>query len=307
MKKLLLLQLALFLTVIAFGQRDAFYYQYLNNYHILNPAFTGTQEKLTFNLTDRHQWVGVRGAPNTITFDFQTVIKSEKVGIGGYIYTDRLGPALDFGLFTTYAYILEMPDARLSFGLQFGFKQTVIDWDRLQMEDMDDWYLLEQPQPRIMPDADFGIYYYKEKFFAGFSTKHLFEKYFADWTKINTNLPLLLNQNMYLYIGGFINIRKEFIYKPSILIKYVDDGSWGFDANSCLMVYNLFWIGISYRSNHNSFVFMTDIKVNSKLRIGYSYDTYLSDIQHYSIGTHEIRISYDAQQLQKRRYRRLYY
>ena len=306
MKKFIFLTLLLVMTNSVFSQRDALYYQYLFNYHILNPAFTGTQEKMVFNFIDRHQWVGLNGAPNTITFGMHTVLKNEKIGLGGYVYADRLGPVTDFGVILTYAYILEFREGKLSLGLQFGFKTSYIDWDKVIMEHMDDKYLIERPLPVTIPDANFGFYYYTETWFAGLSTKHLFERYFAaqDWSNSNFS-PL--SRNVYLYGGIFLKLKRRLVYKPTILLKYTDNGTWSYDINSSLMINKLLWLGVSYRSNHNSFVFLFDININSKLNLGYSYDTYLGDIKKYNIGTHEIKIGYEIRLENRRPYVPLYF
>lgn len=298
MKKFIFIHLWLLIAVGAFGQRDALYYQYLYNYHVLNPAFTGIQEKPIFSLTDRYQWVGLNGAPNTITCSGQILLRNEKIGLGGYIYVDRLGPAIDFGIITTYAYILELSEGKLSMGLQFGFKQTRIDWQRLEVESMDDYYLLVQPQPLWLPDANFGIYYYTPYFFIGLSTKHLFDKYFSNIYNDGINKSFVFEENVFLYTGGFIKI-KNMVLKPSVLVKYWGDNEWGVDINSALKLNNLIWVGASYRTNTKSVVLLTELRVSSKLKIGYTFDSYLGDIGNYNVGSHEIKLSWDKQTKKK--------
>jgi type IX secretion system PorP/SprF family membrane protein len=307
MKKFIFIHLWLLIAASAFGQRDALYYQYLYNYQVLNPAFTGVMEKPVFTLTDRHQWVGIPGAPNTITLSGQGLLPNEKVGIGGYIYTDRLGPTIDFGIMTTYAYILELNEGKLSLGLQFGFKQTRIDWDKLYMENMNDYYLIVRPDPVIMPDANLGFYYYTPNFFIGLSTKHLFDKYFSSWQNNKEYASFIFSKNAFLYTGGFIKFnRSKMVLKPSVLIKYWDPNEWGVDISACLKINNLIWVGASYRSNTRSVVLLTELRVSSKLKIGYTFDSYLGDIGNYNVGSHEIKLSWDKQ-TKKRSYVRDYF
>lgn len=301
MKKFILIFLFLMTTTFVFGQRDALYNQYLFNYHVLNPAFIGRQDNISFNLIDRHQWIGIPGAPNTLTLDVHTVLKNEKIALGGYMYADRLGPLTDFGVITSYAYIIEFYKGKLSLGLQFGFKRRYIDWDRVIMEYMDDRYLIEQPNSVIVPDANFGAYYYTESFFIGLSTQHLFEGTIAS-KNASSQYFSSLGSEIYLLVGGFIKIKNRLVYKPSILVKHSDVGTFSFDINSSILINRIFWVGISYRTNTSSFVFLFDININSKLDIGYSYDTYLGDIQAYNIGTHEIKLGYKIQQENKRSY-----
>lgn len=295
------------MSLSGFAQRDALYSQYLFNYHVLNPAFGGTLEKLAINLVNRNQWVGIPGAPHTITFSAHSPFKRDRIAIGLYIYTDRLGPLTDFGFITTYSYRVKLQTGKLSFGLEMGLKQIDIDWDMLYMENMDDIYLITRPQARILPDANFGIYYYTDNFFAGLSSKHLFERTFFDRGSDGGTNFSNLSRHFYSYIGGFIHINKFLTYRPSVLLKLVDNGTFAFDLNSSLMVRKLFWVGVSFRSNKNSFVFLTELSLNKKLRVGYSYDTYLGDIKAYNIGTHEVKISYEVNAFKKVVYRPYYF
>jgi len=243
---------------------------------------------------------------NTLTLDAHTVLKNEKIGLGGYIYADRLGPLTDFGVITSYAYIIEFYRGKLSLGLQFGFKRRYIDWDQVIMEYMDDRYLIDAPDSEFVPVALFGIYYSSRSLFVGLSTQHLFEGTIAPKNTTN-NYFSALGSEVYILVGGFIKIKNRLVYKPSILVKHSDVGTFSFDINSALLINRLFWVGISYRSNHSSFVFLFDININSRLDIGYSYDTYLGDIQAYNIGTHEIKLGYKILQENKRSYLPLFF
>jgi type IX secretion system PorP/SprF family membrane protein len=293
MKKIILL----LLVICSHGlmaQRDALYYQYLFNYHVLNPAFSGSLEKMSAVLINRNQWVGIKGAPHTLTFDLHTPIRNDKIALGFYIYSDRLGPWTNFGMISTYAYRVELDKGKLSFGLQMGFNQIDIDWDMILMEHMDDYYLLTRPRPKILPDANFGIYYYTDQYFIGISSKHLFDRAFSETGTEEGNNYSTLSRHFYSYLGGFIHLDKNLILKPSLLFKYVDKGVFCYDVNMQLMVRNLIWFGASFRSNYNSFVLLTELRLSSKLKLGYSFDTYLGDVKAYNIGTHEFKVSYEV-------------
>lgn len=71
------------------------------------------------------------------------------------------------------------------------------------------------------------------------------------------------------------------------------------DINTALKINNLIWVGASYRSNTRSFVLLTEVRVNSRLKIGYSFDSYLGDIGSYNVGSHEIKLCWDKQAKKK--------
>ncbi|MCX6233729.1 MAG: type IX secretion system membrane protein PorP/SprF [Bacteroidetes bacterium] len=134
----------------------------------------------------------------------------------------------------------------------------------------------------------------------GLSSKHLFDRAFAETGSENSTNFSSLGYHFYTYIGGYIRFGKNVIYKSSILVKYVDKGTFSFDFNSAVMLKNLIWVGVSFKSATNSVVITTELKLNSKYRLGYSYDSYLGDVRAYNIGSHEIKISYEVD-LYKRR------
>lgn len=63
-----------------YGQQDPQYTQYMYNMNVINPAYAGSRENLSFGLLYRTQWTGIDGAPETGTF-FGHLPVGEKVGV----------------------------------------------------------------------------------------------------------------------------------------------------------------------------------------------------------------------------------
>ena len=303
---LAILPVLLLLSFQAKSQKDALYYQYMFNHFILNPAYAGVPGVLNMYMVDRYQWVGIPGAPNTIAVSVHTPIKYEKVGIGMYIYADRLGPMGDYGVMGNYAYRVKAWDGILSFGVQFGVVKRWINWDLVEMEDLDDIYLLTRPQPKIAPDVNFGILYYNDHFFAGLSSKHLLEVTFIDDVVTTNNTFSVLSRHFYGYGGTWFELTPHLVFRPTLLLKYVDGGDLYFDLNAMMLYRNTLWLGMSYRSHTKTLVFLMELYLNKKFRIGYSYDTYLGDVRAYNIGSHEFMLGYSIN-IYKERIRRPFY
>jgi len=301
MKRLIFILLISTFWLSSEGQRDALYFQYLFNLHTMNPAYSGHKDKFVASLVNRNQWVGIPGAPHTVTLSCHSPTQNEILGVGGYVYMDHLGPLTNWGVISTYAYRLQLYQGRLSFGLSFGFKQRVIDWDKLFMERMDDFILLTRPRQKVIPDANFGIFYNTDKWFISFSSKHLFDRVFEEWGYVESDNFSEFSRHFYTYFGGFFQLNNKWLYKPSAMIKYVDNGDLSFDLNSELKYKELFWVGISYRTNYiKSITLLGEIRLNSKLKFGYSYDTYLGDVGAYNIGSHEVVITYEFEVLKEK-------
>ena len=87
-------------------------------------------------------------------------------------------------------------------------------------------------------------------------------------------------------------ISEQFLVKPSLLLKYVEEDQLYFDMNFSMLISKVLWLGVSYRSHTKTVVLLTELIINKKFKIGYSFDTYLGDIKAYNIGSHEFMLSY---------------
>jgi type IX secretion system PorP/SprF family membrane protein len=290
MKKLLII-LALFTATGAIAQQDALFSQYMFNKLVLNAGYTGSRELMSADLTDRYQWVGIEGAPRTLTFSMHTPLQNEHIGVGFYVYSDQLGPTTDQGAMASYAYRLALPKGKLSFGIQAGFKYFYIDWDKIHSETTD--YVFQGAQEnKFTPDANFGLYYYTNRMFAGISSKQLLQNEYGMVKVDGKTAYSRLLRHFYGMAGLAIPMSDEVLFRPSTLVKYVKNAPLQVDLNASFLIHDLFWLGMTYRTE-NALVFMTEINLGQNLRLGYSYDVYLNELVHYNKGSHEIRLGFD--------------
>jgi len=290
MKKLIVI-LALFTGSAAMAQQDALFSQYMFNKLVLNAGYTGSREVMSADLMDRYQWVGIDGAPKTITFSMHTPLRNDHIGIGFYVYSDQIGPTVDQGFMASYAYRLILPKGKLSFGIQAGFKYFKIDWDKIYSENPD--YMFQGTQQnKLTPDANFGIYYYTNRMFAGISSKQLLQNEYGMVKTDSTTAYSKLLRHFYGMAGLAVPISDEVLFRPSTLIKYVKNAPVQVDFNASFLIHELFWIGMTYRTE-NALIFMTEFNLGKNLRLGYSYDVYLNQLVHYNKGSHEIRLGFD--------------
>ena len=64
------------------------------------------------------------------------------------------------------------------------------------------------------------------------------------------------------------------------------------DINLNALLMQRLWLGVSYRTG-DSFIGLIGVNLTQQLRLGYAYDFTMTDIKHYSDGTHEITLGYD--------------
>ena len=52
------------------AQQDPHYTQYMYNMNVINPAYAGSKENLSFGLLYRKQWIEIEDAPTTFSFSW---------------------------------------------------------------------------------------------------------------------------------------------------------------------------------------------------------------------------------------------
>ena len=292
MKKLLTALLIL-LAASASAQQDPLFSQYMFNKLAVNPGYAGSREMLTVDALYRNQWVTIDGAPKTISASMHMPLNNPHLALGMSVLNDNIGPLVYTSGLGTFAYRIIFPDSKLSFGIQAGFKYSGLNYNALKASDANDPLLVAQLQNKIVPDANFGVYYYTDKYYIGFSSRQLLQNQtvMVRDSAGNSQFAKLLT-HFYGMTGVAIPIGEEVIFRPSILAKFVKNAPPQLDLNASFLLANTLWLGASYRTE-KAISLITELCVFQNLRIGYSYDIWLNELKIYNKGSHEIRLSYD--------------
>jgi type IX secretion system PorP/SprF family membrane protein len=290
MKKVFLFILLLAGTS-SFAQQNALFSQYMFNKLVINPAYAGSREVMTFDLLNRYQWVGIEGAPRTITFSGHTPLQNDKMGLGFYVYSDILGPSSDQGFMATYAYRIKLEKGTLAFGLHAGFSHIAIDWVKLDIDDPA-VALNGQGKAKYKPDASLGIFYSSNRFYAGFSSTQLLQNEYGMTVTDGASAYSRLTRHFYVMAGYAYPLSEKVVFRPSMLFKYVVNAPMQFELDASFLLNNTLWLGAAYRSKE-AIVLLTELNVRHNLRIGYSYDIWFNDLMGYNKGSHEIHVGFD--------------
>ena len=312
----------------ATAQQDIQFSQYVFDGLTLNPAYAGYHGDPYLNSTFRDQWTGFPGAPKTamLSFDALTAVPDEKMGLGAQVMYDELGPQTDFSFTGSYAYRIlvnndENDPHRLCLGIGGVVSQYSLNGSVLQYEDPGDPEIpATDVHSKIIPDADFGVYYYTNRFYAGGSLMDLFGLasnrmiYFANGTSYTS---ILQGTTMYLTAGGVMDLSDEVKFKPSIMVKEDFKGPTNADFNVFFLFDEILWVGGSYRSSVLLFTksdlqqglqatdaasLMLEFYATPQLRIGYAYDFTTSGLSNYQTGSHEISLGLTFKTKKDRRY-----
>src|SRR5690554_1565649 len=102
------------------AQQDPQFTQYMFNMLAINPAYAGSEDRVSIKGLSRHQWVGFEGAPTTQTLTVHSPVWHESLGVGGTIMRDSHGPITQYTFNADISYRIHMGDAKLAFGIKGG-------------------------------------------------------------------------------------------------------------------------------------------------------------------------------------------
>jgi type IX secretion system PorP/SprF family membrane protein len=296
--KLLVLTLAT-VSFGSFAQQDPLFSQYMFNKLAVNPAYAGSRDVLTMDALYRYQWVNIKGAPQTISASVHSPLRNEHLGLGINLYQDVIGPSINQGAMATFSYRILFPTSRLSFGLQAGIKYSDILWSRITSNESGDPLLQPTTKNNAVPDASFGIYYYSSKYYVGVSSKQLFQNQMGVVTVDGRDEFTKLLRHFYGMAGAAFQLSDEVVFRPSMLVKFVQNAPAQMDLNASFQLFGSFWAGVSYRTE-KAMSFMTEFNISDNMRIGYSYDVWFNELQAYNKGSHEIRLGFDLDIFKRR-------
>lgn len=274
-------------SLISNAQQLPLYSQYMMNPFLLNPAIAGSVDYFPVRLTARQQWVGINDAPSTQALSAHYLFEFQKLGVGGYLFNDKFGPASRLGLqaCASYHLYIESINSKLGFGLALKAFQFKFDESKLHAIDDADPSISYKTITKLVPDADFGIYLYNDKYFVGLSATQLIEFNIdlGDSNMIDKNSII---RHYYAMAGYRYSVNEDLILEPSFLVKGTLQTPWQIDINLKGFYKNMYWLGFSYRTSKD-LVAMLGVKF-SKYYIGYAFDYTFTNIKRYTSGSHEI-------------------
>lgn len=276
------------------AQQDPLFTMYMTNPVTINPAITGMRNVNNISLVSRKQWLGIDGAPTTFSLAYQGAFNENKVGLGGNLINDRLGPVIQTGLYLDYSYRIvlnEQKDTRLSFGLMGGFNYYVYDIISLYYNGPDDDITSDGYHPFFFPNFGLGVLYYSPNFFFGLSIPKILQNSLS--TSENTlEMENKEERHYFAMTGTILNLNDNIKFKPSIIARAVNGSPVSLDINATFMLFDIFWVGALYRVN-SSVGGIVRWQINDTFHIGYSFDYSNSRLKTYTNGSHEILLSFD--------------
>ena len=269
------------------AQQLPIYGQFYLNKYINNPAFAGTEKHFNVTSNHRYQWVGITDAPRTYTLSINGPTKDHKGGLGGFLYTDHVGPTRRTGAQLSYTHHLKINDnIKLALSLSAGLLEWNIDGGKISLDDMADPAMSNVLMKTLVPDAKFGFLLYGDNWHFGGAAPNLLQNK-LNLSNISSPTPGLNKlEDHYVLHGGYkYALNNDLLIDPYIVIRYVSPAPVQVELISRVVWKNMVWGGLGFRTNDAATI-MLGYTFKENLSIGYSYDFTTSNLNNYSTGSH---------------------
>jgi type IX secretion system PorP/SprF family membrane protein len=299
----------LFISVGVRAQ-DAHFSQFYANPLYLNPAFAGAKVCPRVVMNYRNQWPAIPGSYVTYNASFDMHLDAIGGGFGVIVTSDRAGQGV---LTTQTASLIYSARIRLSrtwflkAGLQAGFFQKHLDWDKLTFGDQIDskWGFSQTTAESRPPggvynkmDVDFssGILVYNNRFFGGGSVHHMVPVNVAFTDNGESYMPMKITS----HVGYMIPLVKGKRVRPSDPtvspnLVYMQQGpfhqiNYGAYFKKAPMIFGLWYR--QFMEGSDAFIIQAGFEYD-KFKFGYSYDITVSKLASASGGAHEFSFALD--------------
>jgi type IX secretion system PorP/SprF family membrane protein len=292
MNKLYTTILLVFLSFIdTQAQQDPHYTQYMYNMNVINPAYAGSKENLSFGLLYRKQWVQIEDAPSTFSLSGSMPV-GEKTGAGLSIISDKIGPVQETNLYGDFSYTLKLAgDHKLAFGIKAGATFQKIGLNSQIASSLpvpaDDAFAEDTNNTNF--NIGSGVFYYTNKYYVAFSVPNLLNSAHLDYNGRKYGSET----SHYFLTGGYVfDLSPNTKFKPFAMIKSAFNAPTSVDISTNFLFNNKFEVGATYR-RQDSFGAMVNYAISPSLRVGYAYDHIISDLKVTTPSSHEFILLFD--------------
>jgi type IX secretion system PorP/SprF family membrane protein len=292
MKKLYFSALVAIMGFIdAQGQQDPHYTQYMYNMNVINPAYAGSKEALSFGLLYRKQWVDIEDSPTTGTFFVHSPV-GKNVGLGLSVISDRIGPVEENNIYGDFSYTLNLGgEHRLAFGIKGGVTLHKIDFNRIvpTLPVVTDGVFADNDPSSSTFNVGAGVFYYTQKYYVAFSVPNMLKSKYLDYNGVDYGSEV----SHYFLTGGYVfDLSENVKFKPFAMIKSAFNAPTSLDVSTNFLFNDRFEVGATYRLE-DSFGAMVNYAITPSLRVGYAYDHIVSDLKVTTPSSHEFILLFD--------------
>lgn len=282
-------------SILSHAQQDAQLSNYMYNMLSFNPAYAGSRGTTSIYLSHRSQWVGLEGAPTTNALSYHSPIGSSNLGIGLSFMNDAIGPVEENLISLDMSYTINTSyDYKLALGLRASAHMLNVDFMKLNAFNPGDVLAQNNVNNRISPNMGFGLFWYSDKSYVGFSIPNLLETKHIN-KGLNSSVSSVSRERLhYHFTAGYIyDISQDILFKPAVLTKIVLGAPLQVDVSANFQMYEKFTLGAAYRLNA-AVSFLVAFQLNNNWFLGYGYDFDTNQLSTYNSGSHEVFLRYEV-------------
>ncbi|MFT3687299.1 MAG: type IX secretion system membrane protein PorP/SprF [Phycisphaerales bacterium] len=287
--------LVVFLTSKLNAQQDPQFTHYMYNMSVINPAYaTENADVINIGGLYRAQWVGIEGAPTTQTF-FAHKPLSKRVEVGLSVVHDEIGNVVkENNIYADFAYVLPLNESlRLSLGLKAGVTLFDTNFNGFVLTDPVPDPAFQNNISQTFPNIGAGMYLFGSNYYWGLSAPNLMTSRHME--TINGHAGSGVESIHFFMTGGYVftfNGNDNLKLKPAFMAKGVEGAPLSLDVTANILINNKFELGAGYRIG-DSVSGLASFYVTPNLRIGYSYDYTLTNLDAFNSGSHEVFLLFD--------------
>ncbi len=276
----------------------------------LNPALTGIAWGPRFNVNYRNQWPGIDNGFTTYALSYDQHFEKLRSGFGILLMNDRVAAGLinNYTIRLNYAFQVKLSKkVGMQIGLSGGYVRKQLDWARLTFNDQinpifgfEDFNGFPNLSTEQVPAdlginiADFGAGFvaYSKHVFGGLAFQHITSPKESITEYTDYKLPMKIT----VHAGGQINLTPKKRNSDNFLspnAMFITQGTASqLNVGTYVNVSKVFG-GVFYRNNFSgsdAVIGLLGLKIYF-VKLGYSYDYTISNLQGYGNGAHEISLS----------------
>lgn len=255
-------------------------------FHI-NPAYTGTKGTVDARLNYRKQWMGFSGAPVTQFVGVHSRLWKGRIGVGGTLYKDQVGPLSMFDYGFSAAYHLHFPDVEFSAGIGIRFNKYT-----LNSSDMTTHW---EGDPSVTPgvtvfdkskNAVAGLLLYNDRFHFGLGVMNIMS------TKLSLAGALVKFKQHYFFTFGYnFHAHPDYVWENNLMAEYVDGLPMTINYNLRVHYRQNLMVGAAWRLK-DAVALQAGWLFFKSVQVIYSYDIGISKLRKGHNGSHEVTLGY---------------
>lgn len=287
MKKLFYIAFVLIYTT-SIAQNTADYTVFNYNLNLVNPAFTGKNNKIQIATNYKKVWSGIENSIHTSVLSFSMPLPNNfGAGIGitrddFYLFSESIA-SIDI----SYKVALNQNN-NILFGIKAQGAFFNPNLNKIHTQIAND-PLFVDVNKKFSPNLAIGIALKNEDYFIHFSVLDILKNQRFKGTTNTTN-------NFRINTGGgfYTSINHNLELTTTALVRIIQGAPLSFDITSMLNINKKIDIGATYRWN-NALMANVLIDINSWMQLGYSHGFPINEIAKYNNGTNEVflRVYFD--------------